>query len=102
MYVYDYHFNRFPLTASRIYFKNTELLKCYFFINLRNALLEGDISIEITSVTVTVGICIRCIYKQLAIPPTIPIYTFGGNNFALYLLLCFTVKDLLYFQLLCL
>ena len=89
----------FHLLLAESILRTRELLKCYFyqfeecspsyisvlkllsFINMRNALLEGDISIEITSVTV--GICIRCIYKQLAIPPTIPIYTFG-RYFALY------------------
>ena len=51
----------FHLLLSQSILRTRELLKCYL-INLRNALLEGDISIEITSVTV--GICIRCMYKQ--------------------------------------
>ena len=62
----------FHLLLSESILRTGELLKCYL-INLRNALLEGDISIEITSVTV--GICIRCICKQLAI-----IYVFRTLN----------------------
>ena len=40
----------FHLLLAESILRTREFLKCYF-INLRNALLEGDISIEITSVT---------------------------------------------------